>query len=267
MSSKRKNEEWDAGSRMHVLDWVESPLFISDVQALITTTGLRVDDQARRQPRRRGDHRESVLTGDRDPFLTETQKESLLKWWLVHRSGAKLPTWDLVVTARTADECPALVLFEAKAHISELSDAGKEMAIRAKEDEQNRTRENHEKIAAAIQEASRALDGQCPGIALTHARSYQFANRIAFAWKLATMGIPVALVYLGFLGDDAIAVPSDRLNTCKEWKDVFMSHAKSHFPECGLDRPICCGPESFWVLCRSHPVLRPSPPINERRIL
>jgi hypothetical protein len=34
---------------------------------------------------------------DRDePFLTSDQQDQLCSWWLVHRRGATLPTWDLV---------------------------------------------------------------------------------------------------------------------------------------------------------------------------
>jgi len=31
---------------------------------------------------------------------------------------------------------------------------------------------------------------------------YQLANRFAWAWKIASLGVPVALVYLGFIAAD-----------------------------------------------------------------
>jgi hypothetical protein len=34
---------------------------------------------------------------------------------------------------------------------------------------------------------------------------YRFANRLAFAWKTASEGMPTILLYLGFTGDDGIS--------------------------------------------------------------
>lgn len=259
-----EKQELDAGSRMHVLDWLETPDFVADVRNIISKTGLSIADNAARQPKRRGDHRESVLTGSEDTFLTSFQKSDLLKWWLIHQHGAKLPTWDLVVQAKAANGAPALVLFEAKAHICELSDAGKTEGKRKQPDEQSRTHENHEKIASAIKEASDALAKTLPSINLTHTKSYQFANRIAFAWKLASMGIPVALVYLGFVGDETISTKSDNLSASADWHNAFEAHVKDHFPIAHLDREIPCGAASFWLICHGASVQRSSPPVSER---
>jgi hypothetical protein len=56
----------------------------------------------------------------------------------------------------------------------------------------------------AISEATSALQLIAPEISLSRDYCYQFANRIAFAWKIASTGVPVAMIYLGFIGDARI---------------------------------------------------------------
>jgi len=91
--------------------------------------------------------------------------------------------------------CRALVLVEAKAHKTELSTAGKPFRS-AKTRSAGTVRENHACIALAIAEADSALQGKVPGILLSRDVSYQFSTEIAYAWKLASLGIPTALIYL-----------------------------------------------------------------------
>ena len=127
--------------------------------------------------------------------MTRDQRDKLCKWWLTHRRGARLPTWDLVVSASNSSGRPALVLVEAKAHATELSSEGKLLVGRLTAEMQKRSNENHQRIAEAIAEAATALRALIPQIALSRDESYQFANRMAFAWKLASLGIPVGLVF------------------------------------------------------------------------
>src|SRR5258708_370248 len=95
--------------------------------------------------------------------------------------------------ARDMSGRQALILMEAKAHTAELSVAGKLHPIRQTSEQQHRSDANHSQIARAIAEANAALRCAIPGVALDRDRGYQFANRIAFAWKLASLGVPVAL--------------------------------------------------------------------------
>jgi hypothetical protein len=75
------------------------------------------------------------------------------------------------------------VLVEAKAHAMELSSTGKLLVRRRTEAMQDRSKTNHQRIAEAIAEANIALRRAIPEIVLSRDKSYQFANRIAFAWK------------------------------------------------------------------------------------
>ncbi len=62
------------------------------------------------------------------------------------------------------------------------------------------SKRNHAQIGRAISEASLGLKDTMDGWNLSRDSHYQLANRFAWAWKLASMGVPVVLVYLGFLG-------------------------------------------------------------------
>ncbi len=258
--------EWDAGSRMHVLDWLESTDFIAKVQKFVAPTGFVVKQNALRQPKGRADHRESVLTGSEDTFLTPVLKSELRKWWLAYARGSKLPTWDLVVGAKDASNRPGLILVEAKAHATELSSEGKILSKRDTAEAQARTDANHKQIAQAIQEACDLLQASIPGLTLSCDQSYQFCNRIAFAWKLAVMGLPVVLIYLGFLNDRGINEQT-YFASHADWERTFLSHTKDHYPATHLHREIATTGTPFWLVVRSLAVARVSPPRDQRRQL
>src|SRR3974390_960405 len=79
-------------------------------------------------------------------------------------------------------------------------------------------------------EANFALRRNIPGVFLSRDVSYQFSNRVAFAWKLASLGIPTILIYLGFIGDEPIAGESDYFQTPGDWQSAFARHTAKHFP-------------------------------------
>jgi hypothetical protein len=199
--------------------------------------------------------------------LSPEQQAKLKGWWLKHKVGAKLPTWDLAVSALDAQKRKSLILVEAKAHATELSAAGKSSPKRKKPDEQKRSDKNHERIAAAITEANNALQINLPGILLSRDNNYQLSNRITYAWKLASMGIPTALIYLGFIGDENIATDPHRLLVSSDWQSAFDSHSAKHFPVALQSRPIDCGAANFWLLVSDLLVLNQSPKTKSRKKL
>ena len=57
-------------------------------------------------------------------------------------------------------------------------------------------------------------------------RKYQLANRFAWSWKLATLGKPVVLVYLGFL--NAIEMKRGGTTTFRsddDWKGALLEYS------------------------------------------
>ena len=259
--------DWDAGSRMHVLDWVELKQFIPTLRRFVAPIGFSIGAQTRWQPKGRADYRESDLVGSEDPFLTAENRNKLRDWWLVYKQGATLPTWDLVVSAFDLSNRPALILVEAKAHASELSEFGKSLLARNTDAQQKRTDANHDRIGEAIRDAETALRGTIPSLAISRDRNYQFSNRIAFAWKLASLGVPVALIYLGFIGNSSISHPGDFFDTSNHWRDTFGIHTQQCFPAKMHNRKIDCGDASFWLLLFDLPVGRLSPALAKRRPL
>ena len=108
---------------------------------------------------------------------------------------------------------------EAKAHAEELSPTAKVLPSTP-----NGWR-NHERIGNAIGEAATGLRLATGGLwSISRDSHYQLSNRFGWAWKLASLGIPVVLIYLGFL--DAIEM-TDRgqpFGSEDEWRSVLMDH-------------------------------------------
>lgn len=152
--------------------------------------------------------KEAKLHANYSAFLPQDLKPMLLNWWLAHTRGANVPNWDLAATCSIGGR-RGLVLLEAKAHENELSPAGKVL----RPDAPANSRENHERIDQAIEEARQALDRLVPGVRISRDSHYQLSNRVAYAWKLASLGIPNVLIYLGLIGDTGIP---ERLLPCGE---------------------------------------------------
>ena len=111
---------------------------------------------------------------DRDAgFLAPKLRQQLRDWWLAVPKGANTPNWDLAATCRIEGR-KGLLLVEAKAHVNELSDAGKSKPAR------ENSRRNHKRIGSAIEEARTGLalvSGGSWGI--SRDRCYQLSNRFA----------------------------------------------------------------------------------------
>lgn len=195
-----------------------------------------------------------VLSGD--PRWSE-----LTAWWLHHAPGANTPNWDIAVSCDIEGRT-GFVLVEAKANVPELSAAGKPISG----DASVRSISNHARIGAAIAEARDALATQFADIAISRDSHYQMSNRIAFAWKLASLGIPVLLVYVGFTGDSGIRDVGEPLQNDEHWRQVFSDHMKAVAPLSMLERRIQAGPAAFWILSRSRQVAEISPAAARRSV-
>ena len=129
-----------------------------------------------------------LVDGD-DRLLARTHQEALVAWWQAVHGGQRgeFPTWDLVWTAR-AGGTRALVLGVATAHEGELRE--RTGAERAEAGPDGRWR--------ALADVSEALEAITPGWALTRAPP-PFADQLAWAWKIASLGVPVVVACVGFL--------------------------------------------------------------------
>jgi hypothetical protein len=114
-----------------------------------------------------------------------------------------------------------VLLVEAKAHAAELSSAGKPGG----------NLENESRIRAAISEANAALGSVVPGWHLSANTHYQLANRFAWAWKLASEGIPTVLVYLGYLNASEMLDCGPPFEDYCDWERVLRAHCRGIVPD------------------------------------
>jgi hypothetical protein len=248
------------GSRKHVLDWTSQPLFIPELLELLRPVECSVTAHSVCRPLGFGAPAEARL----DQFGPETMPGHvawpvLTSWWLKHARGANTPNWDIAVACEVEGR-PGLVLVEAKANVPELSPAGKRLVNNASA----RSKENHDHIASAIAEARGALTPLLGAVAIERDRHYQLSNRLAFGWRLASLGVPTVLLYLGFTGDDGIRDVGEPFSGEDHWQRVFLAHLRGVCPPTVLDTPVDLGEAKLWVLSRSRPVIERSPgPSNE----
>jgi hypothetical protein len=163
---------------------------------------------------------EEARLGQVPRFLSEAQREEVSTWWLRVRRGANTPNWDIVAKATVAGR-GGLVLVEAKAHADELEIAGKPFTPG------QTNGENHARIATAIQEANDDLNTILPGWNLSRDSHYQLSNRFAWSWKIASLGVPVVLVYLAFLNADEMPSP---FRTAGEWAEAVQACSAGRVP-------------------------------------
>jgi len=244
----------ERGSRKHILDWTSKADFPMEFMELIGLSDCVLSRPAMWQPKGYLSPEEICLEDGGDLFIPGTDCwGELADWWLAHRGGANKPNWDLVVACEIAGK-PGLALVEAKAHERELDWGGKRLSSGAS----SRSLENHERIGQAIAEASYALNKIVPGVNLSRDTHYQLANRLAYSWKIASMGIPVILVYLGFTGDEGIGNVGKPIKDHSHWKLVMREYMADVVPDNFIDRSRDCGKSHMQMIVRSRPVLEQS---------
>jgi hypothetical protein len=60
---------------------------------------------------------------------------------------------------------------------------------------------------------------------------YQMSNRFAWAWKLTELGMPVVLIYLGFIRAHDMSKPGEvPFADAGAWEAAAMSHSAPLFP-------------------------------------
>lgn len=162
-------------------------------------------------------------------LLDSTRRAWLGDWWLpaTHR-GARTPNFDIASTC-TIQGAPGLLLVEAKAHEQEL--VKEAVGRRLEADASDERKASHPTIGAAI-EAARVGLAAATSLRWQISRDshYQISNRFAWSWKLAELGIPVVLVYLGFLAAHEMSDQGRPLVTADEWTGLVMDQSKGLFP-------------------------------------
>ncbi len=181
---------------------------------------------------------EEVQLHKPNTLIPDEMSLELKKWWF-KVPGGLAPNWDIVsqCVVRSGSQAKrGLLLVEAKAHDAELEREAGDKKLRAGAN--CNSRHNHERIGRAIEEANvglRSLTGDM-GWSLSRDSCYQMANRFAWAWKLVSLGMPVVLVYLGFLDAIEMSDESNPFRRHAEWVECVKMHAIGKVPEEAWDR-------------------------------
>jgi hypothetical protein len=187
-------------------------------------------------------HPEEARLGETPGFLNPEQQNSVLDWWLRVRRGANTPNWDIVSTCTIADR-PGLLLVEAKAYHNELEPNDCCGAT---------NQENLEQIGAALGNANQGLEAPLPGWRLTRDPHYQLWNRFAWSWRVATLGVPVILVYLGFLNSDEMADKGQSFQSLADWTGAIRRYADGFVPDRVWDCRLEINGTPMWSLIRAR---------------
>ena len=183
---------------------------------------------------------------DRDRrFVAAEVRQCLRDWWLEVKPRANTPNWDVASTCEIEGK-DGLILVEAKAHIDELSKRGKEKPSTAN------GWKNHERIGSAIEQANTGLAHATGGSwGLSREYHYQLANRFAWSWKLAFLGVPVVLVYLGFLNAEEMAPEDVPLRLESEWAYAVKDHARGIADDACWEKRMVVNGTPCWPLIRT----------------
>lgn len=234
------------GSKIAVLNLIDSDSFLKSINKLIEETGAKMTSEDVWKPKGMKNKSEQALS----TFLRENFDSKLgndiLKWWLKH--GTSTPNWDLISTF-TINNKKGILLVEAKAHVGELDKSGKKLKNNASDN----SKMNHIYIYEAIEQANITISKQMDGVCISRDKCYQLSNRIAHAWWLASQGIPVVLLYLGFLNcKDMDDGKRKLIKTDEDWQSVFTKHAKLVGIDSIMGKWIDCGESNFITISKSY---------------
>ena len=242
------------GSSHHLLQWTrkERGVFVKSLTELINLSDVIVNEDDWWRPDGDKYPVEAETKDLPDDVLSKENKACISNWWLKNKRGANTPNWDFIGSASIKGK-KGFVIIEAKAHKKEASFDGRIL----KDDAPLSRKENHEHIKKAIEEANNFLKTKHGGINISRDSHYQLANRIAYSWKFASLGIPVVLVYLGFLNDTGMQDVGEPFCDKNDWANFMNGYVKNVFPVELLEKEINCGLDSFRFLIRSKDI-----PIN-----
>jgi len=168
-------------------------------------------------------------------YLDKEHCAQIRRWWFaIFKGGLQTgPSFDIASTCMVTvanQRKRGILLVEAKAHDEEL--IKEEGAKPLKENPSEGQETNHKRIGEAINAANEpftlATGFSC---SLSRDTRYQMSNRFASACKLAELGYPVILVYLGFLNAKEMADQGKVLENATQWDALVKLHSMSLFPE------------------------------------
>lgn len=239
------------GSSHQLLQWMhkERDVFVRDLNNLINIPEVKITANNWWRPDCTIDgsiYPEEITTeGIPDKILSLYYKKKIKNdWWLKYHQGAKTPEWDFIGNANIGG-AKGLIIIEAKSHKEEIPKLDK-----------CRSGKNREHIHQAIEEVNNNLSKNYKdfNFNLSIDNHYQLSNRIVYAWKFATLGIPVVLIYLGFINDNEMKDVGKPFNSSEDWNEFIKCYIKDIFPVELLGKKIVCGKGYFYFLISSKEI-------------
>lgn len=264
LAKLKRNQQRGSKPRCHLLTHGRSDIVAAQLAAVVTPFATVAPNDCW-MPRRFENTNEATLP-EAERLLPPDIRSELRRWWLASSSNnTRTPNWDIAASCAIEGR-PGILLVEAKAHDQELikEETGRK---NIEAPASAAARRNLLRIEWAIRDAGIALTDET-GLpwALSRESHYQMSNRFAWAWKLADLGFPVVLVYLGFLNADEMSDQGKPLTTAAEWGNIVTKHSKSLFPDTVWDRPWECGGQPFIPLIRSLEVPLPEMTVGEEAL-
>jgi hypothetical protein len=186
---------------------------------------------------------EEAKLGETTGLLSDEDREAVTAWWLAVREHggrkANTPNWDIASSCSIQGRS-GVILIEAKAHSNELHVDGKSG---------NSNEKNDERIRNAIKQANDALNVILPGWKLSTASHYQLCNRFAWAWKVASLGVPVVLIYLGFL---KVEETRNSFKSNDDWITAVHEHSNDTVPRAAWGRALDVNGTPLIPLIKSY---------------
>jgi hypothetical protein len=241
------------GSKRDVLLLLDSPGYVDAINELLVGAGTVVTETDVRRPLGQRDDREYELPEFCREYMAgrfDLRQIEEPHWWIAKRGRfVRTPNFDLLSTA-TVCGAPGVLLVEAKAHHGELEIVGKRL-------KSNSSPENHRKIGESIDLANQALNDITQGFTLSRDSYYQVSNRVSWGWRVAALGVPVTLLYLGFVQDPYW--PDDNFRSPADWLNAARSYLGKVVPAGVIEQRMhVCSQSSLVITVGALPAV-PTP--------
>lgn len=234
----------EKGSKTAMQKLVKSSDYLTIINGLFENNELRISADDDSIPNQQNPNKEVTLSTFLRQNFDSQKATDITKWWIKY--GNATPKWDLIYKC-TIDGKEGILLVEAKAHKGELK---KDKKSKPKP---GNSETNHEQIGEVIDTVNEIIKNKIKSndIKLSRDNCYQFSNRVAHAWWLANQGIPVVLLYLGFLNVTDMEDKYKTFTSHDDWKNCFEAHTKLVGADGLIDKTIICGEGSFVTICKT----------------
>lgn len=232
------------GSQSAMIELINSDDFLDKLKEIVDDDSIEFSKNEKFKPI----SKEKPKEGELKDFLINTEWSELANnignWWLgIQKANLRTPNWDFISTC-TINGKKGLLLIEAKAHWNELTN----------DHCSSNSKNNREKIETAINQAKDDINNKniVPPISISIDNYYQLSNRIAHSWWLASQGVPVILLYLGFLNCSDMQDNVKVFTSDLDWKNCFNQYSSKVGIDNLIGKSIDCNKSEFKLICRSY---------------